>query len=234
MKIISSKLFYGTWLDTVYKRKDELLKDWRNPKAYTHLIKGMDGAIVDDLAQKLDLLCYEKDNYSLDVTFYDENDLTPGIAKGTYWFRQISIAFEHENFFNSGLFQEVSHLLILNTGLKVLVTYPNGETTAEMNYLHGIISGVHNSEQLSNEESFLLVFGYENNYEWEGFVFKKEGWKELDNNICLATSQKHTELQRITKAKNEAISKNEFEMAATLRDKERVLLEELKGTIDKA
>lgn len=223
MKMITAGAFYGAWLDTVTNRKDELLAVWRNRSAYTQLIKGMNGAIVDDMADKLGLLCYEKDYYSLDVTFYDDSDLTPGIAKGTFWFRQISVAFEHEHDFKSGLFQETSHLLLLNAGLRVLVTYPNCDPSKEMNYLHEIISGVHNAAQLSDEESFLLIFGYEKDFSWEGFVYKTDGWKQLENVECLRLHEKKAELQRIQKLKVNALERGEFEMAARLRDEERKL-----------
>ncbi|MBC8883343.1 hypothetical protein H9X57_07600 [Flavobacterium piscinae] len=69
--------------------------------------------------------CYERNYYSLDAILYKEEFLVPNIKTNTFWFREIEVAFEHENNFNKNLFQEVSHLLITNSHLKVLVTYPN-------------------------------------------------------------------------------------------------------------
>jgi hypothetical protein len=44
--------------------------------------------------------------YSIDAILFAERDLVPNIPIGTTWVRRV--AFEHENDFNSGLFQEVS------------------------------------------------------------------------------------------------------------------------------
>lgn len=89
----------------------------------------------------LNLICYPRDYYSIDAVLYREGDLVPKIKEGIYWFRQMAVAFEHENNFGGGLFQEASHLLIVNSELKVLVPYPNGDdaTKHQMDYLHEII-----------------------------------------------------------------------------------------------
>lgn len=63
--------------------------------------------------------------------------------------------------------------------MKVLVTYPNGETKKELDYLHKIILETRHSEQIANDESFLIIFGYENQFKWEGYIFKKDNWFQL-------------------------------------------------------
>ena len=141
MITVSSKNFYGVWLDTVKHRKDEMLLNWQNNKVFTSYIKGSQNSVLSEIAQAMNLKCYEKDYYSLDAIFYIDEDLTPRINENNYWFRQIKIAFEHENNFKGGLYQEVSHLLITNSDLKVLVTYPNENITDEFEYIHEIIKG---------------------------------------------------------------------------------------------
>ncbi len=89
------------------------------------------------------------------------------------------MAFEHENNFRSGLYKEVSHLLIVNSDLKVLVTYPNEDTTNEMEYLHTIINGTSIQKDLSDNESFLVILGYETDFEWEAFVYKEDKWNQI-------------------------------------------------------
>lgn len=179
METINSKIFFKAWLDTVNGRKEHLLKIWREAKQFTPYIKGDDNCVICEVAEKLHLLCYPRDYYSVDALLYKQEDLVPNIKEGNYWFRDIRVAFEHENNFRSGLYQEVSHLLLINADLKVLVTYPNEDTEEELDYLHQIIKGNRHSTSISVDESFLLIHGYEYGFEWEGYVFKINRWEKI-------------------------------------------------------
>ena len=179
MEKISALSFYKSWLNTVANRKEYLLSIWRNAKAFTSYIKGDDNCVMEEVANKLNLLCYPRDYYSIDALLYKQEDLVHNRDEGNYWFRDIRVAFEHENNFKGGLFQEVSHLLLVNADLKVLVTYPNEDTTNELKYLHEIISGNRQSKSISDDESFLVIFGYETGFEWEAFVYKQDNWKQI-------------------------------------------------------
>lgn len=227
MIAVTSTNFYGVWLDTVKYRKDEMLPIWRNNKAYTSYIKNSDNSVLSEIAQVFNLKCYEKDYYSVDAIFYNDADLTPRINENTYWFRHITIAFEHENNFKGGLYQEVSHLLITNSDLKVLVTYPNEDITNQFDYLHEIVKGCKNSNIISDEQSFLIILGYENGFEWEGYVYKQDNWLQLDNAKCVEMFQLEAEIVKTKIAKSEAINRQEFEMSSVLRDKEKMLGEKL-------
>lgn len=89
--------------------------------------------------------------------------------------------------FFSALFQEIAHLLITLSQLKVLVSYPNSfeekKVNQELAELHSIIAQTPDSDQISKKENFLLILGH--NYKqdskdsWEGLVFTTEEWKEL-------------------------------------------------------
>lgn len=179
METINAKDFYKVWLETVNNRKVELENNWRKNKLFTKLIIGSENSIIGEIANKLDLLSYENDYYCIDAILYKKEDKTPDINENLFWFRDLRVAFEHENNFSSGLFQEVSHLLITNCDLKVLVTYPNGGIENELNYLHKIIMGNRNSKNISDEENFLLIFGYKNKFKWEGRIFKSDKWKNI-------------------------------------------------------
>lgn len=181
MDKIKAADFYNLWLQTVNNRKEDLLKIWRKTKDFTYYIKGSENSIVDEIGKKLGLLTYQQDYYSIDTIFYKIEDLAPKIKPNTYWFRDMRIAFEHENNFNSGLYQEVSHLLITNCDLRVLVSYPQYETDEILESLHEIIKGNRNSKTNSEEENFLIIFGYETGFEWEGYVYKETNWKKLNN-----------------------------------------------------
>lgn len=180
MERITAFEFYNAWIDCVENRKQHLLENWRSPKEYTVLIKGNENCLLEEVGKKLNLLCYSRDYYSIDSILYKKEDLVPQIKEGTYWFRDIRVAFEHENNFNRALYQEVSHLLIVNADLKVLVSYPNKDAYAELKYLHEIIRGNRQSKAIADNESFLIIFGYENNFIWEGLVYKEEGWKRIN------------------------------------------------------
>nr|WP_322623749.1 hypothetical protein [uncultured Flavobacterium sp.] len=181
---ITSKIFFEKWIETVTEDEENLSKNWRNNRKITELIIRDENSIICKIAKKLNLLCYNQDYYCLDAIFYLPEDKVINLPDYYYWFQNIRIAFEHENHFNSGLYQEVSHLLITNCDLRVLVTYPNGDEKEEyeLNYLHKIISQNPSNTDISQKESFIIIFGYENNFEWIGYIYKKDGWKIIKPN----------------------------------------------------
>lgn len=179
MDKIKAQSFYKTWLDIVSSRKEHLLKIWRNARVFTSYIKGDDNCVIGEIASKLGLLYYPRDYYSIDCILYKKEDLVHNLKEGSYWFRDMRVAFEHENDFKSGLFKEISHLLLVNADLKVLVTYPNEDTDDQMKYLHEIISGNRQAKFISDDESFLIIFGYERGFAWEGFVYKEHDWVQI-------------------------------------------------------
>lgn len=190
MSKITSQQFFQAWIDAVQNRKEHLLNIWRQPGVFTSQVKGDDTSIIKEIADKLNLLCYQQDYYCIDTIFYKEEDLVPERPIGSYWFRDIRIAFEHENNFNSGLYQEVSHLLITNCDLRVLVTYPTDYGEEEqMEYLHKIIKGSRHSKVVSEEESFLIIFGSENGFLWEGYIYKEDNWKQVNVTVPEETQQ---------------------------------------------
>jgi hypothetical protein len=187
MEKITSKMFFRAWLEAVRNRKAILSKDWRHPRRFTPHVKGNDASILNEIAEKLNLLCYDCDYYFLDAVLYKQEDLVPRLPQGTYWLRNIRVAFEHENYVNSGLYKEVSHLLITNCDLRVLVTYPSDDVKGLLDYLGEIIHGNRQSKTISDDKSFLIIFGSETDFVWDGYVYKQDGWTLL------------TESARITK-----------------------------------
>lgn len=185
MDKISSQDFFQAWVDTVNNRKEHLLGIWRRAREFTTCVKGDEASIMHEVATKLNLKCYHNDYYFIDTVLYKEEDLVPDRPQGSYWFRDMRVAFEHENNFRSGLYQEVSHLLITNSDLKVLVTYPNTDEEAEegLQYLHKVINGNRHSRTLNEEESFLIIFGSESGFIWEGYVYKESEWKQISSKL---------------------------------------------------
>jgi hypothetical protein len=181
----TSNEFYKAWLKTVDEpaRLETLKSIWSNNKEFTNQIINNDNSVIIEVANRLLLNCYESNYYSLDAVLYKNEDRVPGINENTYWFREIQIAFEHENYYNKNLYQEVGHLLITRSNLRVLVSYPQNEKEPVSNYLHEIISGCSIANEISDNESFLFILGYhyEGKVEWEGWVYKNsnEKWKIL-------------------------------------------------------
>ena len=69
--------------------------------------------------------------------------------------------------------------------------------------------------------------GYENGFEWEGYVFKQDNWFQLDNLKCIEMFKLEAEIEKLNAAKTEALNKQEFEMYASLRDRFQMLQGEL-------
>lgn len=173
--------FFREWVLAVNQKKSELIELWNSQKQFTKLILG-DGnpeAITKIVGKALGLEVYSRDYYSIDTTFFRPEDHTPNVAKGQTWFRNITIAFEHENNFHKKLYEEVSHLLIVNCELRVLVTYPNENPDNIMNYLHEIIKGSKIANHLSDSASFLIILGTKNSFDWRGVVYHNENWLDI-------------------------------------------------------
>lgn len=158
-----------------------LSKEWRNNKNFTKCIKGNNDSILSIIAKRLNINVYEGDYYSIDAVFYKSDDLCPNIKPGTFWFRNILIAFEHENNFKSGLYQEMCHLVITNSELKVLVTYPDSEEKGEeeLEKFSQIIKGNRKEFEFSANEEILVIYGYESDFSWDGYLYNSEHWIKL-------------------------------------------------------
>ena len=183
----TSKDFFQAWLNVVNEpnRLLTLKSNWFNNKEYTNEIITKENSVIEEVGNILDFKIYERNYYSLDAIFYNELNKVPKINSDTYWFKDIEIAFEHENTFNKDLYQEVAHLLITRCNMRVLVTYPNNNEESVLDYLHEIISSCDIAKEISKKENFLIILGYyqDGNCKWKGQVYinTKEKWKPLNN-----------------------------------------------------
>lgn len=190
-----SEKFLHLWVDACVQRHEILFRDWPNCSAFTsHVFTGSD-SIIETIAQCCRLRCYNN-YYAIDSILYEDTDLVPGSPSGETWVRRIRIAFEHENNFASGLFQEVSHLMITDCDLRVVVSYPNSEQEldSELNYLHSVIAGSDRAIQLADSGAFLFIAGWRNleagSIQWDGYVYDRTKWRRLPHaaSRCLTTS----------------------------------------------
>jgi hypothetical protein len=180
--------FFDVWVNICNQRRDTLLECWSNSPVFTSRIFSEPNCIIEAIASSLLLksYCGKRGYYNIDAILYDSDlDLVPEIPAGTTWFRRIRIAFEHENYFDSGLFQEVSHLMITDCDLRVLVTYPPNQDKLRdsLRYLHRIIAETDRSDQFADSEGFLIVAGWIDinaaNIEWSGFVYDRTDWRPI-------------------------------------------------------
>lgn len=185
--MITAQQFYQVWLGVIANNQEQIKQHWDSRKNYTRLVIHDDASLIIQVAEKLGLACYNADYYNLDsVLYHEKHRLNKEIYKGFY-LPHIGVAFEHENDFFSGLFQEVTHLLITKSQLSVLVSYPYSFEAECVNIvldeLHDIIVYAPDSNEISNKENFLLILGHNGKQgskdSWKGLVFTKEGWKEL-------------------------------------------------------
>ncbi len=177
--MVTSHRFLHAWRETAIKKESAILDAWENYGEYTRVILDDADCLFTDLAQKLNLLVYPKDYYSMDGVLYTEKDLVPESPKNQTWLRSITVAFEHENTFNKNVYQEIAHLLILRAELSVLVTYPPSDDNNLMDYFHRIISECPHASEIDKKENFLMIFGYRDPLRWSGYVYKTDRWRSI-------------------------------------------------------
>ena len=181
MNGISAHRFLQAWKEAASLRETDLLENWSaNLGKYTSIVKDDQDCIVKSVANKISLSHYSE-YYHTDVIFYDNDDLVPNRKLGQTWVRGIKVAFEHEHIYDKSLYEEISHLLILQAGLSVVTTYPGTKdfTKVEhLDYFHDLIKGSPRAKELDEKENFLLIFGFRDPLEWKGLVFKCDKWQE--------------------------------------------------------
>jgi hypothetical protein len=175
--------FFKNWLQATSKRKKDITQFWNYESELSSVIMYDSNSVLGDLSAKMELN-YKCEYYKLDAVFYHSDDKVSYAPSGQTWLSTIQIAFEHENYINSGLFQETSHLMITDCNLAVLVTYPNNELeiSREIKLLHELIQKSLAQKKTITEKKFLLIFGWLQNEDllWFGCRFQNDDWQLLD------------------------------------------------------
>lgn len=183
---VSPENFLKAWIAECTAIESSLLKDWDNRPAYTATVmrNHPPGSIVEKLGGRLGLGFY-CGYYHIDAVFFcpTHDKVKEGPPAHEIWLQNIRIAFEHEHDFRSGLYKEVSHLLITRCELRVLVAYPgkNDNVEAELQKLKSIIL----ASSIANEASFLLILGTIGNrsgsevIQWDGHAFRGSEWQKI-------------------------------------------------------
>lgn len=127
-KAITPLRFFSVWVEACEARESVLLAKWTQAPLFTAEVFDLPNALLADVADGLgEGLCFYAGYYAIDAIFFTEADRVHCAPPGQTWVQNIRIAFEHENYFDSGLFTETSHLLISRAELRVLVSYPGNE-----------------------------------------------------------------------------------------------------------
>jgi len=160
------------------------LRDFSNSRLFTVHVLTDEDSVIRHIANAMKLQCYDN-YYCLDAVLFDEHDVVRASPQSTTaCVRRVRVAFEHENDFNSGLFQEVCHLLITDCDLRVLVSYPENpeDLKYQLDFLHKVIKGTGRSQSISETSSFLFIvdtLGKTTLKKWQAFVYRSAAWKKL-------------------------------------------------------
>lgn len=188
--IISQEQFYSAWVSICKKNETRILNLWYKPEGaseYTDLIlKGKD-SITSQIA-KLLMLELKHEYYSVDAIFYRNIDLVKEKSKngswdktdGGLWLTRFVITLEHENvpFGKSGAYQEICHLLTINSELKVLVTYQGKDKILKLvEDLNDVIP-----KDKKDKTPILLIVGYEeeNKIIWSAYSLNGLSYKIIN------------------------------------------------------
>jgi hypothetical protein len=181
MKKITANEFFDTWYLKAETKSLEISANWDRHGELTQTVMSCESPLIADVADDFDLEFY-CEYYRIDAVFFQANDKVPLKSTETC-LRRIRIAFEHENDFNSGLFREISHLLITNCDLRVLVTYPSytDELNNQLKYLHTVISGTYSASEVAEKKTLLIIIGWDckDYISWYGFIYCQNKWQLL-------------------------------------------------------
>ena len=178
---ISPDQFFDAWHRVCSRHKEALLAKWKNAGEFTSEIFYIERSVTAEIAGELGLEFY-RNYYSLDAIFFFPSDRVYCAPAGQTWVQNIRIAFEHENFFMSGLFQETSHLLITRADLRVVVSYPDNDKdlASEKAKLTRILN---ESDLARGDAAFLLITGRriksDADIEWQAFTHQENEFRPL-------------------------------------------------------
>jgi len=129
--------------------------------------------------------------YHTDAVLFSEGEDKVSVApKEQTWLHRVRVALEHEIAFGGKLFEEVSHLMLIDADLRVLITYsPERDSTLKrhMDILHSVVAASDKQHIISDERSLLTIVGWRNFAEdriyWRPYIYDSSGWQTLPDLI---------------------------------------------------
>lgn len=180
--LITPEAFKAAFLKIIKYRQEELFSPWDDKTRYTQIMLGGESSLFGKMAAQLGFR-YCTEYWFIDAVYYTEADQEhPHVyAKG------ISAAIEHE-IDRKSIYNELYKLTIINTPLRVLVTYPasrgDSDEAGIVDYCNKIVRGADILGDSGNSRHFLIVLGCVDNPEpnqwrWRFFKFGASGFTEL-------------------------------------------------------
>lgn len=183
--MITATNFYNAWIDTCNEQKADIRAVWSEDASLTSRILYAPDSVLRSVGARLEHQCVFE-YYSTDGVLYLTGDRVPNTPAGQTWLHRFRVAFEHEIRFGRKLAEEMSHLMLLDTDLRVLVTYsPERESTLEqyLAELHSLISLSDRAQRYDDERSILVIIGWINDAEgslyWRAYSYTRNAWVVL-------------------------------------------------------
>ena len=154
--IITPREFLRAFEKTIAQNTGALVSNWLSNSTYTSLWKKPGSGIYFQLADKMGLSAISE-YWSLDAVFFKTLDKT--IHNGNYA-KNLWVVMEHENSGRDSI-QEMNKLSIIDSPLKVLVTYAEseGERQSLLGKYKEILSESDTFGDLGSQRKHLVVFG---------------------------------------------------------------------------
>jgi hypothetical protein len=197
---MENKDFFILWnkVCEIKDNKDKLLNLYNNQryKEYTNFILNNDdpesNSIISQISKKIGLKYYSKGNgyYFIDAVFYKgDEDMVPNEPKNKTWkknndlrLRKIRIAFEHE-MEPETIWQEICHLLTINSDCKVIVTYnfyKRNENKISEKWLEDFQEIMKHPDVSSCPILAIIGDVKENDIIWCGYEISKEDYLKIE------------------------------------------------------
>lgn len=183
--------FYSAFLEVVSPEQPKLIEVW-NKKGGSRGCKTPYSlqmfSLFPPIAEKLGLIPYPHDYYTLDGIFYRDRD-TDNFGTHETYACSISVALEHENICEGARVlgstaEEMNKLQLFSAPLKVLITYPSEKDILPLlDKYAGIIKRSDVFDDISTHRRQLVIFGRLDdagaNVIWEGFEYDRGSFRKI-------------------------------------------------------
>lgn len=155
---VSPEIFKEIFLKEYYLIKDQFVSAWKCDKEYSNLFLGNNnlGGFVHKLAEKLNLNLY-REYWSIDCVMFEHKDLRFFPSNSCYA-KNLSLVLEHENNIKTS-HAELNKLTIINSPLRVIVTYPFGAQDKYLEDYLRILKDADTYNDFSDKRKILIIFG---------------------------------------------------------------------------
>ena len=179
MKIIEPKNFADSFLKIYSEKHSTIFPIWKDD-TLTKFTSAMRSLIFPFIAEELGLNIYNADYFTFDAIFYEKKDCI-NFSDHTTFAECILVALEHENNIR-GTATEMNKLQIINSPLKVLISYPNRNAQQYLDIYSKIISAADIFSDFSTKRKQLVIFGYcedDIKIKWEFYIYKEGSFSKI-------------------------------------------------------